>query len=107
VPIRTEDGWLTIFHGVRTQCESHYVYQLGVCLLDLDNPAKVIARAEEAILEPQETYELIGQTPSVVFTSGAVTEASGTLRIYYGAADTVQCLATTTIARLLEACHRR
>ena len=107
VPIRTDEGWLTIFHGVRTQCQAHCVYQLGVCLLDLDDPAKVIARAEEAILEPQETYELVGQTPSVVFTSGAVTEPSGTIRIYYGAADTVQCLATTTVARLLEACHRR
>ena len=49
VPIRTDEGWLTIFHGVRTQCQSHCVYQLGVCLLDLDNPAKLVAMAKEAI----------------------------------------------------------
>jgi predicted GH43/DUF377 family glycosyl hydrolase len=104
VPIRTEHGWLTIFHGVRTQCAQHYVYQLGVCLLDLDDPSRVIGRSEEAILEPEEQYELVGQTPSVVFTSGAVLEDDGEVKVYYGGADTVQCLATIPIARLLEAC---
>jgi predicted GH43/DUF377 family glycosyl hydrolase len=104
VPIRTEHGWLTIFHGVRTQCAQHYVYQLGVCLLDLDDPSRVIGRSEEAILEPEEHYELVGQTPSVVFTSGAVLEDDGEVKVYYGGADTVQCLATIPLARLLEAC---
>lgn len=107
VPIETPEGWLCIFHGVRTQCKAHYVYQLGVCLLDLDEPHKVIARAEEAILEPQEQYELVGQTPSVVFTSGAVAEDNGEVKIYYGGADTVQCIATTTIDKLLWACRNR
>jgi predicted GH43/DUF377 family glycosyl hydrolase len=104
VPIRTEHGWLTIFHGVRTQCAQHYVYQLGVCLLALDDPSRVIGRCEEAILEPEEPYELVGQTPSVVFTSGAVLEDDGEIKVYYGGADSVQCLATTTLARMLEAC---
>ncbi len=53
-PIKTPEGWLTIFHGVRTQCKQHFVYQLGVCLLDLDDPSKVKAMAEEAILIPEE-----------------------------------------------------
>lgn len=103
-PIETPEGWLCIFHGVRTQCKSHYVYQLGVCLLDLDDPSKVIARAEEAILEPQELYELVGQTPSVVFTSGAVVEDNGDIKLYYGGADTVQCVAHTSVQKLLWAC---
>jgi predicted GH43/DUF377 family glycosyl hydrolase len=107
VPIRTEHGWLTIFHGVRTQCAQHYVYQLGVCLLALDDPSRVVGRCEEAILEPEEPYELVGQTPSVVFTSGAVLEDDGELKVYYGGADTVQCLATTTIERMLAACGVR
>src|SRR5450432_1855609 len=106
VPIRTPRGWLTIFHGVRTQCAQHYVYQLGVCLLDLEDPSRVIGRAEEAILEPEMPYELVGQTPSVVFTSGAVVEDDGEIKVYYGAADTVQCLATSSVERLLEACLR-
>ncbi len=106
VPIRTPEGWLNIFHGVRTQCKAHYVYQLGVSLLDLDDPSKVIALAEEAILEPLMDYELVGQTPSVVFTSGAVVENDGEIKLYYGGADTVQCVALTSVARLLELCSR-
>lgn len=107
VPIKTREGWLNIFHGVRTQCAQHYIYSLGVALHDLENPARVIARAEEAILQPEEDYELIGQTPSVVFTSGAVVEDDGEVKVYYGAADTVQCLATTTLDDLLFACRNR
>jgi predicted GH43/DUF377 family glycosyl hydrolase len=107
VPIKTPEGWLTIFHGVRTQCKAHYVYQLGVCLLDLEDPSRVVARAEEAILEPEASYELVGQTPSVVFTAGAVVENDGGVKLYYGGADTVQCLATTTLERLLYACRHR
>lgn len=107
VPIRTDEGWLVIFHGVRTQCQSYYVYQLGVCLLDLEDPSKVLALGKEAILEPEETYELVGQTPSVVFTSGAVTEPDGEVKVYYGGADTVQCVATSSVDRLLHACWRR
>lgn len=105
VPIKTPKGWLNIFHGVRTQCAQHYVYQLGVCLHDLQDPSQVVACAEQAILEPVETYELIGQTPSVVFTSGAVVEPNGEVKIYYGGADTVMCLGTTSIDRLLAACE--
>ena len=107
VPIRTPEGWLTIFHGVRTQCKSHYVYQLGVCLLDLEEPHRVLYRAEQAILEPRELYELVGQTPSVVFSAGAVVEDDGEVKIYYGGADTVMCLATTSVERLLHACKHR
>jgi predicted GH43/DUF377 family glycosyl hydrolase len=81
VPIKTKHGWLTIFHGVRTQCAQHYVYQLGVCRLDLADPSRAIRLCEEAILEPEEPYELVGQTPSVVFTSGAVSESDGTVKV--------------------------
>lgn len=105
VPIKTPEGWLNLFHGVRTQCVQHYVYCLGVALHDLENPAKVIARCGEAILEPEADYEVTGQTPSVVFTSGAVVEPDGQVKIYYGGADTVQCLATSSIDALLHACR--
>jgi predicted GH43/DUF377 family glycosyl hydrolase len=104
VPIRTPRGWLNVFHGVRTQCAQHYVYQLGVCLLDLEDPSRVVGFSEEAILEPEEPYELVGQTPSVVFTSGAVVEPDGEIKLYYGGADTVQCVALTSVDALLELC---
>jgi predicted GH43/DUF377 family glycosyl hydrolase len=78
-----------------------------VALHDLENPAKVIAKCEESILEPEEDYELMGQTPSVVFTSGAVVEDNGEVKVYYGGADTVQCVATTTVDDLLHAAKHR
>jgi beta-1,4-mannooligosaccharide/beta-1,4-mannosyl-N-acetylglucosamine phosphorylase len=106
-PVKTPEGWLNIFHGVRWQGKAHYVYQLGVCLLDLKNPAKVKGIAQDAILIPEEQYELVGQTPNVVFTCGAVVEPDGEIKIYYGGADTVQCVATTTVKRLLDACYNR
>ncbi|NLE85253.1 MAG: glycosidase [Myxococcales bacterium] len=105
VPIRTEAGWLNLFHGVRTQCAQHYVYSLGVALHDLEDPSRIVAVCKEAILEPEEDYELVGQTPSVVFTSGAVVEEDGEVKVYYGGADTVQCVATTTVRELLDACR--
>jgi predicted GH43/DUF377 family glycosyl hydrolase len=107
VPIKTNAGWLNIFHGVRTQCAQHYVYQLGVALHDLNDPSKILGLAADAILTPEELYELIGQTPSVVFTSGAVLEDNGEVKIYYGGADTVQCVALTTVDKLLNACFNR
>lgn len=105
VPIKTPAGWLNIFHGVRTQCAQHYVYSLGVALHSLEDPARVLAVCKEAILEPETDYELVGQTPSVVFTSGAVVEDDGEVKVYYGGADTVQCVATTSVELLLHACQ--
>jgi beta-1,4-mannooligosaccharide/beta-1,4-mannosyl-N-acetylglucosamine phosphorylase len=46
----------------------------------------------------------VGQTPSVVFTSGAVVEPNGEVKVYYGGADTVQCVATGNVDALVRAC---
>lgn len=107
VPIKTPEGWLNIFHGVRTLCKYHHLYSLGVCLHPLNDPSRIIARYEGAILTPQTPYELNGQTPSVVFTCGAIAEPDGEVKIYYGGADAVMCVATTSITRLLDACFNR
>lgn len=107
VPIKTPQGWLIIFHGVRTQCAQHYVYQLGVFMTALDDPGRVIAKAERAILLPEEEYELIGQTPSVVFTNAAIVEDDGTVKIYYGAADSYQCVGVAAMQDLIEACDSK
>ena len=89
---------------MRTQCAYHYVYQAGVCLLDLEDPTKVVAKAERAILVPKMGYELTGQTPSVVFPTAAMAEPDGSLKIYYGAADSVQCLAQADVSELIAVC---
>ena len=113
-PVKTEKGWLLIYHGIATHFASVNIYQAGVALLDLNDPSIVLARGRYNILEPRELYELAGQVPNVVFPSGAVAEEvdekgfallNSKLNVYYGAADTSVCLATSTIEELIAACH--
>jgi beta-1,4-mannooligosaccharide/beta-1,4-mannosyl-N-acetylglucosamine phosphorylase len=113
-PIRTEEGWLQVYHGIATHFGSTNIYQAGVMLLDADDPSTVIARGRNNILEPRDTYELVGQVPNVVFPSGLVVmqdQHSGPARhesvayLYYGAADTSVGLATVTIGDLIAACY--
>jgi beta-1,4-mannooligosaccharide/beta-1,4-mannosyl-N-acetylglucosamine phosphorylase len=113
-PVKTREGWLHVYHGVATHFAASNIYQAGVCLLDLDDPSRVVARGRNNILEPRELYELTGQVPNVVFPTGLVVEqqddegfarAESPVRLYYGAADTCIGLAETTIGRLLEACR--
>src|SRR4030042_1701223 len=104
VPIKTKKGWLEIWHGVHVMAGYQYVYHLGAMLLDLNDPSKVVARAKAPILSPREPYERVGLTSNVVFTSGAILEENGEVKIYYGGADTVQCMATAHIDDLVEAC---
>ena len=90
-PIRTEQGWLLIYHGV----DGGQVYRLGVALLDGEDPTRVVARQAEPILEPEEPWEHKGDVPHVVFSCGAV-EWGDSYYVYYGAADSVICLATVS-----------
>lgn len=83
-PIKTEQGWLLIYHGV----DHKRVYRLGIALLDLKDPTKVIARQREPILEPELDWEVNGLVPNVVFSCGAV-ETETHYYVYYGGADTV------------------
>jgi len=101
VPIETPEGWVMIYHGVLTSCNG-FVYYAGAALLDLEQPWKVLYRARRYILAPTELYECVGDTPNVVFPVAAVhDEATDELRVYYGAADTCVCLATTTLSELV------
>ena len=88
-PVKTAKGWLMFYHGV----DEKKVYRLGVALFDLKDPAKLIARQDEPILEPVEDYELNGDVPNVVFVCGAV-EKDDFYYIYYGGADKVIAAAT-------------
>ncbi len=113
-PIKTRAGWLHVYHGVATHFSSVNIYQAGVCLLDLDDPTKVVARSRYNILEPREDYELVGQVPNVVFPSGSIVDhydstgfalPESTVTIYYGAADTVVAAAHTTVSELIAHCN--
>lgn len=103
VPIRTERGWLEIYHGVDRTCNG-FIYRLGVVLLDLENPAEIIARGGLPVLWPERCYEMQGRVMNVTFTCNAIPEPDGTVRIYYGAADSCIGLATAKLDDLVAAC---
>ena len=106
IPIKTDEGWLLIYHGVITTCNG-FVYRMGVALLDLEKPWKVLARSKEYILAPHEYYECVGDVPNVTFPCAALTDAdTGRIAIYYGCADTVTGMAFTTVDELLAAARR-
>lgn len=100
-PIETPDGWLLIFHGVKSTSHGP-VYRVGLALLDLNDPGKVIARVPHWVFGPKEPYESAGFIPGVVFPTGTVQKGED-LWLYYGAADTRVALATAPMADLLQA----
>ena len=101
-PIETSEGWLLIYHGVVTTCNG-FVYSAGAALLDLEQPWKVIARADPYLLTPSTPYESVGNVPNVVFPCGALVDApSGRLALYYGAADTCVSLAFAQIEEIVD-----
>lgn len=102
VPIKTEKGWLEIYHTVSTTCNG-FIYRLKACLLDLDEPWNIIGYTD-FILWPEHEYEMKGRVSNVVFTCNAIPEPDGSLKIYYGAADTNIGLATGRIDELVELC---
>jgi beta-1,4-mannooligosaccharide/beta-1,4-mannosyl-N-acetylglucosamine phosphorylase len=101
VPILTDEGWLLFYHGVINTCNG-FRYSMGAALLDTDEPHHVRYRTRPYLLAPAELYELTGDVPNVVFPCAAVTDAEGRIAVYYGAADTVTCLAFCRQPELLE-----
>lgn len=95
-PIRTEKGWLEIYHGANKD----HRYCLGALLLDLNDPSKVLARSIEPVMEPLQHYEQTGFFGNVVFTNGHYVIGDD-LYMYYGASDEVICGARFSIAEIL------
>ncbi|MHC1754595.1 MAG: glycosidase [Methanosarcina sp.] len=91
-PIRTPEGWLIMYHGVR-QTTPKISYRLGLALLDFEDPRKVLRRSEGWVFGPHETYERSGDVNDVVFPCGWVV-VNDEIRIYYGGADTSISLAS-------------
>ena len=104
-PIKTEAGWLSIYHGV-FPTTSGGIYRLGVALHDLADPARALAVADDWILQPTDPWEVTGYISNVVFTCGAIPEDDGTVKIYWGGADSVMCLGTAKIQDLVDLCLR-
>lgn len=96
-PIRTDRGWLAIYHGANADQR----YALGLLLLDPDDPGRVLARSVEPIMTPDADYERRGFFGNVVFTNGHVVRGDQVL-LYYGASDTVIGQATLSLNELLD-----
>lgn len=99
VPIRTEKGWLVLYHGADKASNR---YSMGAALLDLDDPDTVLAVTEHPVLEAEADYECVGFYPNVVFSCGAFLEGD-TVCMYYGAADRVMGLARAKLADIYRA----
>ncbi|MEI6412284.1 MAG: glycoside hydrolase family 130 protein [Bacteroidota bacterium] len=95
-PIKTEAGWLEIYHGA----DNNHRYCLGAVLLDLADPTKVLARSHDPLFEPVADYEKTGFFGNVVFTNGHLVDGDQ-ITLYYGASDEVICGATLSIESIL------
>jgi len=101
-PIKTKYGWLLLYHGVS---KNHNTYRVGVLLLDLKDPAIILARSSDSIFEPEEDYEKVGVVDNVVFPCGMILKGD-LLYIYYGGADKVVGVATMKLSVVLSALVR-
>jgi len=112
-PIKTRAGWLTTFHAVdrdeargKNGWEPAWKkrYTAGLMLLDLNEPWRVVGLCHKPLLAPEDApYEHTGGFRNdVIFPGGMILEDSGEVKIYYGGADTVECLATAHVDDLLK-----
>jgi len=100
-PLETPEGWLMLYHGVRSTA-SGSLYRAGLALLDLEDPRRVLHRTDEWVFGPSEPYEQTGDVGGVVFPCGWIHDpVTDELRIYYGAADSAIALATATLSDLV------
>ena len=113
-PIKTDKGWLTTFHAVdidRARGKNGWEdtwqkrYSAGIMLLDLEDPSRIVGMSPSPLLAPEAEYETEGGfRNNVIFPGGMILEESGEVKIYYGAADTVECLATADVNDLVRLC---
>jgi len=105
VPIETPEGWLIVYHGVK-MLGGNAIYRLGLALLDLDEPHRVIRRHPGWVFNPREEYERFGERGNIVFTCGSLLR-DDKLWMYYGAADVCVALAIADFPTLLQVATSR
>jgi beta-1,2-mannobiose phosphorylase / 1,2-beta-oligomannan phosphorylase len=92
-PIRVDEGWLLIYHGVSGEIhddpfvpQTKVFYSVGALILDATDPSQVIARTPEPLLVPETPDELVGTVGNVVFPT-AIESIEGKHYVFYGMAD--------------------
>lgn len=92
-PVRVDEGWLTIHHGVTgrmvedTDLQPHVRYCAGYLILDPEDVSQVLHRSEEPLLEPEVEEERDGTVPNVVFPTAIEPHDGDSAWVYYGMAD--------------------
>ncbi|MBR9706402.1 glycosidase [Candidatus Pacearchaeota archaeon] len=102
-PIKTNEGWLEIYHGIGGRGERG-VYSAGAFLMDLKNPEKILARTPktEPLMKPGKKYERKGFINNVVFPTGIVRDLNDKdLLIYSGGADSIISVRRMSIKHIL------
>lgn len=94
-PTEIDEGWLVMTHGVGTVRN----YCIGACLLDKDDPTKLLARTPRPVLAPA-PHERDGYVPNVVYSCGALVEGR-TMLLPYAVADSFTAFATVEVDELL------
>jgi predicted GH43/DUF377 family glycosyl hydrolase len=94
-PIEIDEGWLVMTHGVGTVRN----YCIGACLLDKNDPSKLLARTPRPVLAPS-PHERDGYVPNVVYSCGALVQ-DRTMLLPYAIADSFTAFATVSIDNLL------
>ena len=101
-PIETPKGWMIFYHGVRMTTAGG-IYRVGLVLLDLEEPWRVLRRSDEWVLGPREIYERLGDVSGVIFPSGAtIIRETNQLNLYYGAADSKIAVATADLNEVID-----
>ncbi|MEK7564288.1 MAG: hypothetical protein AAB510_01830 [Patescibacteria group bacterium] len=103
-PVETKYGWLLVYSHIQNYFSGgenlKRIFGIEAILLGKDNLLKILGRTRSPILAPRESYELLGHLPDIVFPSGAIVKKD-TLYIYYGATDTIICMAHVNLTDLL------
>jgi len=98
-PIRTDAGWLEIYHAA----DADQTYHLGAMLSDLERPERLLTRGRQPVLGPETDYEMTGIFSNCVFSNGLIVDPDGAMCVYYGAADRICAAAVTTVDEMIAA----
>jgi 4-O-beta-D-mannosyl-D-glucose phosphorylase len=99
-PIKTDEGWLHLAHGVRNTAGG-LRYTLYLFMTDLNDISKVIYQPAGYFMAPN-YYETVGDVPNVLFGNGWIADEDGKVYIYYASSDTRSHVAVSTVDKLLD-----
>jgi len=97
--LKTEYGWLVLYHGVKTTPSSN-LYRLGLVMFSLDDPTIATHRTREFVMGPQERTDFVGDVGGALFPCGWIVHDKN-IRIYYGSADSVICFAEAPFKKVI------